>query len=90
MPSEREIMQANLDALSATATVGSGQQWRHKKRGVVYEIVTSTASMQCASAPAFEGLFKDSKWTVYRNVATGGVWIRLTAEFMDGRFERVA
>lgn len=63
--------------------------WRHKKRGTVYEIITDDASMQCASAPAFEEMFGDEGWTVYRNVKTGAIYVRVAAEFHDGRFERI-
>lgn len=65
------------------------ERYRHKKRGMVYEIMTTFASLQCSSAPAFEQRFKDDNWTVYRNILTGTVYVRPTAEFMDGRFELV-
>jgi hypothetical protein len=66
-----------------------GEQWRHKKRGTVYEIITDTASIQCSAAPDFEERFTDENWTVYRNISTGAIWVRPTGEFLDGRFERV-
>lgn len=64
-------------------------RWRHKKRGTVYEIVTSLASLQCSCAPGVEADFEDDTFTVYRNVKTGAFYVRPTEEFMDGRFERV-
>lgn len=64
-------------------------QWRHKKRGTVYEIVSTTASLQCSCAPEVEATFEDDTFTVYRNVKTGAVYVRPTEEFMDGRFERL-
>lgn len=67
-----------------------GSHWRHKKRGTVYEIVDAYASLQCSAAPEFEQMFEDDHWTIYRNVATGAVWMRPTPEFIDGRFEPVA
>lgn len=65
-------------------------RWRHKKRGTVYEIITTMASFQCAAAPEIEANFEDDVFTVYKNVETGAIWVRPTEEFMDGRFERVA
>jgi len=66
-----------------------GQKWRHKTRQTVYEIVSTTASLQCATAPDFEAAFEDDVWIVYRNVATLADSVRLKEEFLDGRFERV-
>lgn len=66
-----------------------GTRWRHKKLGTEYEIITETASMQCSAAPGFECQFEDDHWTVYRSVRTGAMWVRPTAEFMDGRFEKI-
>jgi hypothetical protein len=63
--------------------------WRHKKRGTVYEILTSDAVLQCATQPEIEDTFEQHKWTVYRNIHSGAIYVRLTVEFMDGRFERV-
>lgn len=63
--------------------------YRHKKRGTVYEIISSTVSMQCSAAPEFERQFEDDHWTIYRNVQTGTLWVRPTPEFEDGRFERI-
>lgn len=64
-------------------------RYRHKKRGTVYEVLTEYASLQCSAAPEFEEMFDDENWTVYKNVETGAVWVRLTMEFMDGRFEKL-
>lgn len=63
--------------------------YRHKVRGHVYEVLTEMASIQCSAAPDFESQFEDDDWTVYRNVKTGAIWVRPTAEFQDGRFEMV-
>jgi hypothetical protein len=65
------------------------EQWRHKKRGTVYEIVTQDASVQCSANPVFEAAFDGEAWTIYRNVKTGAFWVRPTEEFFDGRFERI-
>jgi hypothetical protein len=64
-------------------------RWRHKKRGTTYEVLSDTASLQCASAPAFEEQFEDDLWTVYRSEATQAIYIRPTEEFLDGRFEKI-
>jgi hypothetical protein len=61
--------------------------YRHKKRGSTYEEITHFASLQCSAAPEFEEMFDDDNWTVYRDVKTNAIYIRPTAEFMDGRFE---
>ena len=63
--------------------------WRHKVRGSVYEILIDDASLQCSAAPAFEEMFEDDNWIVYRNVDTGAFSVRPTAEFHDGRFEKI-
>ena len=63
--------------------------WRHKKRGTVYEVLYDAAGLKCATEPEFEHMFDDEHWTVYRNVKTGAISIRLTEEFNDGRFEKV-
>lgn len=65
-------------------------KWRHKIRGHVYEVLTDNASIQCSAMPDFEAMFENANWTVYRNVATGHVWVRPTEEFLDGRFEQIA
>lgn len=65
-------------------------QWRHKKRGTIYEVVTDSASLQCSTVPDFERSFADESWAIYRNIHTGAMYVRLTEEFLDGRFERLA
>ena len=64
-------------------------KYRHKKRGTTYEIITDAASLQCSTAQEFEDRFADQKWTVYRNLGTGEFRLRLTKEFLDGRFEPI-
>lgn len=64
--------------------------WRHKKKGLVYEVIDDSASMQCSAAREFERMFEDDSWTIYRSTRTGAVYVRPTPEFLDGRFEKVA
>lgn len=78
------------------AEVGAGFEmcpapsfWRHKKRGTVYEVLTATASLQCAAAPEFEQMFEEDDFIVYRSVDTGSIYVRPALEFLDGRFEQV-
>jgi hypothetical protein len=66
-----------------------GQIWRHKVRGVEYEIVSDCASIQCSAAPEFEDQFGAEYWVVYRSVRSASVWVRPKEEFLDGRFEFV-
>ena len=63
--------------------------WRHKKRGTVYEIISTTAALQCATAQEVEDQFAGQAWTVYRNIQTKAVYVRPSAEFQDGRFEPI-
>jgi hypothetical protein len=65
-----------------------GQIWRHKKRDSIYEIVSTTASMQCASDPHLES-YEDEDWIAYKpyGAGSGGIlYFRLKEEFLDGRF----
>jgi diphthamide synthase subunit DPH2 len=64
-------------------------KYRHIKRNKIYEVISDTASLQCSTAQEFEDRFADQKWTVYRNVETGEFRLRLTEEFLDGRFEPI-
>lgn len=64
--------------------------WRHKKRGTTYEVLSKAATLQCSAAPAFESMFEDDRWTVYRSLKTGAIYVRPTEEFLDGRFEMLA
>jgi hypothetical protein len=65
--------------------------YTHNKRGGLYEIITASAHLQCSTEPRFEEQFNDQPWVVYRNVQTGGVYLRLNAEFFsDNRFTLVS
>jgi hypothetical protein len=66
------------------------QLYRHKERGVVYRVLSSDAMLQCPTAltaPRIEKWAADKTFTVYQSLVTQKVYIRLTSEFMDGRFE---
>ncbi len=64
-------------------------QWKHKKRGTMYEIITDVASIQCATDASIEEKYGDDNWAVYRNIHTGAIYVRMTDEFLDGRFEKI-
>lgn len=71
--------------------IETGQRWRHKKRGSIYEIVHTAASIQCASDAHVQG-YEDEDWIAYSpfGAGVGGLlYFRLKAEFLDGRFELV-
>ena len=62
-----------------------GTRWRHCQRGTEYTVLVSTAEAQCSTGPINEG----DHVTVYVD-DEGSWWVRKTAEFQDGRFERKA
>lgn len=61
-------------------------QYRHKKHGRIYEVISDHALLQCSSAPQIEEMFEDDLWIVYRNIETGAVFVRPAAEF-EKRFD---
>lgn len=63
--------------------------WRHKKRGTIYEILSDVALLQCSTWPEFEAMAEHQAFTVYRDTNTGAIYVRLTVEFLDGRFEKL-
>jgi hypothetical protein len=63
--------------------------YRHKKTGGVYEVLTQTAKIQLSYHPEVEDQFTATDFTVYRNIDHGGIYIRPTKEFWDGRFEKL-
>jgi hypothetical protein len=54
-------------------------RYRHVKSGGLYELVLTGTKIEANGEDA----------VVYRSVATGQAWVRPTAEFFDGRFEKV-
>lgn len=63
-----------------------GSKWRHKGRGLVYEVLFNSAMLQCSGWPEIEDVFDDTSFVVYRNIKTALVVVRPLPEFMDGRF----
>lgn len=58
-------------------------KWRHKKRGSTYTEI-ARATFQCT------GSSLDEEPVVIYQAADGDFWVRLVAEFEDGRFERIS
>lgn len=63
--------------------------YTHNKRGGLYEIITDNAFLQCSTDQQFEDTYEEHPWTVYRDVHSGSIYVRLTEEFNDGRFSEV-
>ena len=66
-----------------------GKRYTHNKRGGLYEVITDKALLQCSTDQALEDTYETQHWTVYRGLHSNMVFIRLTVEFMDGRFIEV-
>jgi hypothetical protein len=68
-----------------------GQQWRHKKRGHVYEIVAIDAMIQLSSIGDDEvaTVLEDEDWIIYRLGNGHRMFVRMREEFLDGRFEQL-
>jgi hypothetical protein len=60
--------------------------YRHKKRGTAFRVLSSDARLKC-STDREVGSAADRMFTVYQSLETDKIYIRLTSEFMDGRFE---
>lgn len=64
-----------------------GQMWQHRKRGGVYQIVSTGVKMQCSTYEEFETIVGEAKWVVYRSIEyPNACYMRLESEFLDGRF----
>jgi hypothetical protein len=70
-------------ALAALTGAEAKPRFRHIKRGTTYTLVGP------ARIQTDEPLADMSFVTVYRCEQTGALWARRTAEFTDGRFERI-
>jgi hypothetical protein len=70
--------------------IENGQKWRHRRRGSIYEIVDSDASIQVASLGSeLEDQLEGEIWIAYRPVNGHKLFFRMREEFLDGRFEQV-
>jgi len=63
-----------------------GPYWRHRRRGTTYEALTYSARLN-VSDPRW--LVDQADVTVYVDVESGQPCVRATAEFSDGRFEKI-
>jgi len=63
-----------------------GPYWRHRRRGTTYEALTYSARLN-VSDPRW--LVDQADVTVYVDVESGRACVRATAEFSDGRFEKI-
>lgn len=76
------------------AEIEVGQLWRHKKIRSVYVVEHTDAKVQIStiSNQAAEAIGLDleaQSWIAYRS-SGGDLFFRMRAEFLDGRFEKVA
>lgn len=83
-------IRAILSALGPPPTevregVATRETWRHVKRGTLYEVL-GDAELQDAAG---FGQHEHACLTIYRG-EDGKLWARNSAEFQDGRFERIA
>lgn len=65
---------------------GGGPYYRHVRRGSRYEALTTHARLSL-SDPRF--CVDGAEVALYMDVDNGGVWVRPTVEFLDGRFQQV-
>lgn len=81
-----------MSAIYTESDIATGQQWRHKKRGSVYEIVATDAAIQITSIgdDEMQDMLEDEDWIAYRQVDGHRLYFRMREEFLDGRFEKVA
>lgn len=76
-------MKAAKRAIAAITGAEAKPRFRHIKRGTTYVLVGP------ARIQTDEPWADTSYVTVYRCEQTGALWARRTAEFTDGRFERI-
>lgn len=75
--------------------IETGQKWRHKKHGSIYEVVAIDAAIQIASIGDIGDdemmmMLEDEDWVAYRPVDGHRLYFRMREEFLDGRFEQVS
>jgi hypothetical protein len=80
-----------MSGIRTESSIESGQQWRHKKRGSVYEIVATDAMIQITSIgdDEMQDMLEDEEWIAYRPIDGHKLFFRMREEFLDGRFEQV-
>lgn len=71
--------------------IRNGQHWRHVKRGGIYEIVHTCASVQVSSLDngELEAMLEGEDWVAYRPLDNDNLYFRMKGEFLDGRFTLV-
>lgn len=73
----------------------TGQHWRHKKSGGVYEIVSIEARIQVSTLIEeipnrdIGEFLEEETWIAYRSLTGYVLCFRMKDEFLDGRFEFV-
>lgn len=84
MPEEKTYEEAWKDSAEIREKLPPGSWWRHKKRGTDYEVF-NIALMQDTGG-ALDMALVVTYWSFERKS-----WcVRSVAEFLDGRFERIA
>lgn len=80
-----------MSGIITESNIAVGQQWRHKKRGGLYEIVAIDAAIQITTMGDDEMQFvlEDEDWIAYRPVDGHKLYFRMREEFLDGRFEQL-
>jgi hypothetical protein len=81
----------SLIAWTTESDIAVGQQWKHKKRGGIYEIVAIDAAIQITSIgdDEMQQMLEDEDWIAYRAVDGYKLFFRMREEFLDGRFEQM-
>jgi len=62
-----------------------GSRWQHAKRGTYYTVINH-GYFQCSLFEAYDC----EPVTIYEAEDNHSVWVRPTAEFLDGRFIQIA
>lgn len=81
-----------MSSITTESNIAPGQQWKHKKRGSVYEIVATDAAIQITTIgdDEMQDMLEDEDWIAYRPINGHRLYFRMREEFLDGRFEQLA